>query len=431
MKTFPEVKAIPVTGAFAFCLLISSALPFAAGPPVFEAREIRRDFGVGYAVTTGDVNGDKKVDVIAISGTQLVWFENPSWTQHVALDGQTPKDNVALAAQDIDGDGRLDVALGAAWNPRDTNGGGTLHWVRQPGTTATTAPTAPSGTGTPSSMPASSSWALIDIASEPTLHRIRWANVDGRGLPELIVAPLHGRGTSPPEWNGPGARLLAFSIPSKVSSDSKWPMEVVDDTLHIFHNFAVVRWDEDDRDDLITSSREGVYLLRRGAGADGKWTRTKLAEGAPGEIKLGRVGGRRVIATIEPWHGNSVVLYLEPERGAAPQAAAPATAAAGDVLWTRRVIEEQLAGGHALGWADFDGDGDDELAVGWRDKEGGLAIYDLGRDGNVHTKYMIDAGGMATEDLTIADLDGDGRPDIAASGRRTSNVKIYFNRTPR
>ena len=58
-------------------------------------------------------------------------------------------------------------------------------------------------------------------------------------------------------------------------------------------------------------------------------------------------------------------------------------------------------------------------------------IYDLGRDGSVIAKHMIDAGGMATEDLTIADLDGDGRPDIAASGRRTSNVKIYFNRTAR
>ena len=85
-------------------------------------------------------------------------------------------------------------------------------------------------------------------------------------------------------------------------------MEVADDTLHILHNFAVVRWEDDDdvRDDLITSSREGVHLLRRGAGADGKWTRTKLGEGAPGEIKLGRIAGRRVIATIEPWHGNSV-----------------------------------------------------------------------------------------------------------------------------
>jgi hypothetical protein len=38
---------------------------------------------------------------------------------------------------------------------------------------------------------------------------------------------------------------------------------------------------------------------------------------------------------------------------------------------------------------------------------------------------MIDAGGMAAEDLTVADLDADGRPDIVASGRRTANVRIY------
>lgn len=403
---------------FAFCLVTTTPLtlvvaghagqtPGALNPggkaPVFEAREIRRDFGVGYAVTTADMNGDKKPDVVAISGTQLVWFENPSWTQHIVLDGQTPKDNVALAPQDIDGDGRMDVAIAATWKPSDTNGGGTLHWARQPGAGA----------------PAASPWALIDITSEPTLHRIRWANVDGRGLPELIVAPLHGRGTSPPEWNGPGARLLVLSIPANVSSTSKWDVEVADDTLHILHNFAVVRWEDDDdkRDDLITSSREGVHLLRRGEGANGKWTKTKLGEGSPGEIKLGRVGGRRIIATIEPWHGNSVVLYVEPARNA------PA-----GTLWTRTVIEEQLTGGHALGWGDFDKDGDDELAVGWRDKEAGLALYEIDRDGKMTAKHMIDAGGMATEDLTVADLDGDGRPDIAASGRRTSNVKIYFNR---
>jgi len=72
------------------------------------------------------------------------------------------------------------VALGATWKPSDTNGGGTLHWA------------SPSAPGT-----AGASWALRDITAEPTLHRIRWANVDGTGDPELIVAPLHGRGTSP------------------------------------------------------------------------------------------------------------------------------------------------------------------------------------------------------------------------------------------
>jgi hypothetical protein len=34
---------------------------------------------------------------------------------------------------------------------------------------------------------------------------------------------------------------------------------------------------------------------------------------------------------------------------------------------------------------------------------------------------------MAAEDLTVADLNGDKRPDIIASGRATRNVTIYWN----
>ena len=42
---------------------------------------------------------------------------------------------------------------------------------------------------------------------------------------------------------------------------------------------------------------------------------------------------------------------------------------------------------------------------------------------------VIDDGGMACEDLALADLDSDGRLDIIASGRATKNVKIYWNET--
>ncbi|MFM7833434.1 MAG: hypothetical protein ACKPJD_16705 [Planctomycetaceae bacterium] len=34
---------------------------------------------------------------------------------------------------------------------------------------------------------------------------------------------------------------------------------------------------------------------------------------------------------------------------------------------------------------------------------------------------------MATEDLAVADLTGDGRPDIVAGGRATHNVRLYVN----
>ena len=369
--------------------------PASPGAFRFEPQEIRDTFGVGYAVTVADVNRDKKPDILAISGTQLVWFENPSWVAHVVLDGQTPKDNVTLAPHDIDRDGRLDVALGATWKPSDTNGGGTLHWA---------SPGAPDA-----------SWTLRDITAEPTLHRIRWANIDGTGDPELIVAPLHGRGTSPPEWAGVGPRLLVLRVPKDPARDP-WPSEVIDDSLHIVHNFAVLDFDGDGDDELIAASREGLHLLERGAG--GRWTKTRLGDVNAGEVKVGRLGGVRALAVIEPWHGTTLAIYREP----AKLTRGP---------WTRQVIDETLTGGHAIGWADVDGDGSDELVAGWREKDVGVALYRITSATERPARVMIDAGGMAAEDLTVADLDGDRRPDIIASGRRTANVRIYWNRTPR
>ena len=51
-------------------------------------------------------------------------------------------------------------------------------------------------------------------------------------------------------------------------------------------------------------------------------------------------------------------------------------------------------------------------------------------DGDAWTTYLLDDGGMATEDLRAADLDADGRLDLIAAGRATNNLKIYWNRTP-
>ena len=401
--------AVCALGAASIAVVASVAgqqQPAKAGSAIqFRAEQIASDFGIGYAVTTGDVNGDGRTDVVAINATDLVWFEAPSWQKRVILTGVTPRDNVCLALHDIDRDGRLDVALGASWQPTNTSSGGTLHWVKQ---------------GAPGA-----EWTLHSIAEEPTLHRIRWADVDGDGTRELVVGPLHGRGTKGPDWQGQGARILIFTPPANPARDP-WPVEVVDDTLHIVHNFLPVNMDGTKAEEILTASREGVTLLHRATKttikADSRiktdstvsWVRTLIGEGAPGEIKLGRVAGRRMIATVEPWHGKSVVIYAE-QPG----------------VWARTVIESEITGGHALGWADFDGDGSDEVAVGWRDQKPGVAIYVVDREGALKSKVMVDDGGMATEDLVVADLNGDKQPDIIASGRATRNVKIYWNETRR
>ena len=345
----------------------------------------------GYAVVPGDVNGDGRTDILAINGTDLVWFKAPAWERTVILGaGATTADNVTLAPHDIDGDGRLDIALGAGWTRQNT---GTLQWVRQ---------------NAPGATPA---WEVFPISAEPTLHRIRWADVDGDGRQELIVAPLHGKGAKGPDWDGPGARLLVFRPPQNPRTDP-WPMEVAAEANHIQHNFLPVNVDTDKQDELVTASKEGLNVLKRSTNG---WTRTLIGEGAPGEVKLGRVGGRRMLATVEPWHGAGIAIYAEKSG-----------------TWAKTTIETALTEGHALGWADFDGDGNDELAVGWRGApKTGLAIYAVDRDGALKSKTMVDDGGMATEDLIVGDFNGDKSPDIVASGRSTHNVKIYWNETKR
>jgi hypothetical protein len=128
-----------------------------------------------------------------------------------------------------------------------------------------------------------------------------------------------------------------------------------------------------------------------------------------------------LIATIEPWHGHQVVVYTPPAK-------------AGE-LWTRQVLDEELKWGHAVWFADLDGDGDEELVIGVRDdlanepgKRCGVRIFKAtDGTGTKWRRQLLDEGGVAVEDAAAADLDGDGRPEIIAVGRKTGNARIYWN----
>lgn len=394
--------------ALPFLLLLAAT---AFGAVTFRTQQLGAGLGVVYAVTVADMNGDGRLDIVAVLPKSVVWYENPgsntaAWPAHKVQERPaTDKDNVCLAVHDIDGDGRPDIALGASWQPTNTSSGGTLQWLRNTGKDEI--------------------WPLHPISEEPTLHRMRWGDIDGDGKKELIVAPLHGRGTKGPDWEGNGLRLLVFRVPANPSRDA-WPVEVADESLHIGHNLIVEDYDGEKGDEIWIASKEGVHVVKK---TDGAWRKFKLGEGAPGEIKLGRVNRQRVVATVEPWHGNGAVIYEEPPAKKDPQGAPPDPKHRTPLgtLWPNQMIEERLASGHALAWADFDGDGSDELAVGWREKNFGVALYKRGPDAKWSRAQTIDDGGMATEDLATADLDGDGRPEVIAGGRATGNVRIYWN----
>ncbi|CAN5694364.1 VCBS repeat-containing protein [soil metagenome] len=379
--------------------------------PAFDRQEIDPHAGnVVYALTVADVNGDGKPDVCALTEDAIVWYANPTWEKHVILKGATERDNVTFQAFDLTRNGRIDFALGAGWNPRDTNTDAPIEWAEQA---------------------AEGAWKLHPIGGEPTVHRLRFGHVKGEIRPNLVVVPLQGRSTGGPNWGqGQGVRILVYSIPDDPTKDP-WPLEVADDSLHTVHNFQLYDWDGDGREEILAAAWEGVFLLQRDD--QGKWSRTQIGTGnqetepfkGASEIKVGHLrDGRKYIATIEPWHGHQVVVYTAPDSG--------------EGLWTRRVIDEPISWGHAIWVADLDGDGDEELIIGQRDpnKEPsdnpvgpGVWVYDpiAGTWPVEFQRHNIDDGGVAVEDALAADLNGNGRPEIIAGGRASHNVVIYWN----
>jgi hypothetical protein len=270
---------------------------------------------------------------------------------------------------------------------------------------------------------------------EPTVHRIRFADIDGDGRPELLVGPLMGKNsTAAGNWmDGAPVRILAYHIPKDPTRD-RWVPEVLSESLHVVHNFWPIPTASGKGKDILTASYEGVSLLTRDGGD--RWATRRIGGGnqdnpkgkrGASEVKEGTLkNGRKVIATIEPWHGDQVVVYTQPE-------------AAGQ-LWQRHVVDEHLRWGHAVWFADLDGDGGDELVIGVRDdpeaKAGfrerrGVRIYKALDDrGTRWARHIVEDGGVAVEDMAVADLNGDGRIDLIAVGRQTHNVRIYWNQGP-
>jgi hypothetical protein len=374
----------------------------------FEPQQLGTQLQVGYAVRVLDVNQDGRLDIAIVDSKRVLWLEAPTWTEHVIYETPEAKfDNVCFAPHDIDGDGRIDFALGADWQFGNSDSGGTIGWLQQ----TTSGP-----------------WKYHSIAGEPTTHRMNWVDLNHSGRPSLIVAPLKGRGSRPPGFDQVGIRLLAFDPPTDPLEET-WNQRVLTDALHVMHNFEATDLDADGRAELITASYEGVTWLRTNAQHQVELTRlgTGQEQAAPkrgaSEIRAGKLAsGGNYIATIEPWHGDKVVVYVAPDNWQQS-----------NQLWTRFVLDDQLAWGHAVACANLDEDADQELIIGVRDDRNdqfrsGVRIYDpVEANSGKWQRTLLDPGGVAIEDLVVADLDQDGDNDIVAVGRATHNVKIYWN----
>ena len=392
-------------------LLILTSTLFAAPPePKFKALTIDDKIQIGYGVAVADVDGDGQPDILLADKKQYVWYRNPgvgkaadpsAWSKFIIAENLTEKDNVCLAAQDLDGDGKCELAVGAEWNPSDTEKSGAVFYLIPPADRT-------------------QRWEPVKFPSvEPTTHRMKWVNDGTWGL---IVCPLHGRGNK----NGEGApvKVLCYRKPADVRTE--WKAEVVDESMHMTHNFTMARSRfHESNIVLLLAGKEGIKSVTT---TPQGWVRTSnpsFQSAGAGEVSIGK-SSRYLVATIEPMHGNSVVAYFNAFFGVSQLSQGAAT---------RHVLTDQLADGHALACGNVLRAGSDQIVVGWRGnakqpKPVGIKLFTMMDDkGEQWRESLIDDNEMACEDLVLADLNGDGKLDIVASGRATKNVKIYLNET--
>lgn len=365
----------------------------AAGPVRFAPHDIDANFRGGYAVDVADFNQDGKPDVIAnsLSVNDVAWYENPTWARHVVV--ADARQVVNQAMYDVDGDGVPEIAFqsGFAMVPGKSEG---LNWLarhqgdpRQP-------------------------WKVDRVDAFPTSHHVAWADFDGDGRRELVNAPLLGPKGLAPTYDQDKASIFWYR-------PVDWTRHVItEDIPGIIHRVRVAKWDGNNRDQILVASFEGIAVYRAtGTGAGLTFEKQLLsaghAEKAPrlgaSDVGVGRQDGQKFFASVEPWHGNEVVVYTE--KGG---------------QWQRRVIFDKVASGHEIAVLDLNGDGRDDVIANDNSRPsqnnpnaptGGVHVFYAPDDAAAGTwQYQRLEDGTAMNGCVGADLNGDRRPDLVCTG---------------
>ena len=382
---------LAIFAAFAFLsLTLRGAGP--AGPVEFAAHDIDGNFRGGYSVSVADFNKDGKIDVISnsLQATELAWYENPSWARHVIV--AETQQIVNQAMTDLDGDGIPEIAFQSAFAMQPANSAG-LNWIARHNADVT------------------QPWKVEKIDAFPTSHHIAWADLDGDGKKELLNAPLIGPTGAAPTYDQDKASVFWYS-------PSDWKRHLVaNDIPGIIHRVRPVVWDAGRREQFLVASFEGIALYRaRGTGNGMTFEKQLLSRGheekAPrlgsSDVGVGTQDGKRFLASVEPWHGNEVVIYTE----------------SGGV-WKRRVLYDKVTGGHEVAVVDLNGDGRDDVVANANNRvteqnpnaAPGVHVFFAPADAaSGEWTYRRIEDKAAMNSCVAADVNGDKKMDLVCTG---------------
>ncbi len=372
-------------------IIALAASSCALAAPQFEKRLLAVD--PNEACEIADFNRDGHLDVSAGRN----WYAGPDFVarplREIAEFGKDYIENNGEHAHDVNGDGWPDLISGSFF-PAD------VHWYENPGKEG---------------LELGKLWkphllATTAEANEITVMR----DLDGDGTPEYIAN----------SWKPKNPQLIWKLI----KKDKQATMEKCTVGGCNGHGIGFGDVNGDGREDLLFGN--GWYERPEGDLFAAEW---KLHEdwqwphaSCPMIVTdLNRDGRNDIIYGNGHNYGVYWMEQLEPKDG--------------KTQWQRHEIDKSWSQAHALAWVDLDGDGNQELITGKRvrghsgrdpgaNETPSMYYYTWDAKSLQFTRHLI-AGGVGTG-LIIrhADLNGDGKVDLAVSGK--SGTWLLFNMNP-
>jgi hypothetical protein len=340
-----------------------------------------------------DANRDGKPDIIAGTG----WYAAPDFIPRPVRDiaqvslGFGAADffaNNGDHVYDVDGDGWVDVISGG-WTESE------LYWYKNPGKDG---------------LEKGWKWEphlLVNARAQNEAFHLR--DLDGDGVPEIVV---HCWVTKEP--------LVAWKL-AKAADGQPTASRIVLGKDGSGHGYAFGDVNGDGRDDVLCAV--GWYEHPEGDPFARPW---KLHP----ETALRTASSPFVVADVNGDGRNDLVwgrghdygVYWWEQGEPKPD---------GTTTWKEHLIDDSWSQAHSMTWADLDGDGRGELITGKRVRGHGgrdpgadepACLYYYTWDGTAgkfvrHTISPPGAGVGTGMQICVADLTGDGRPDIAVSGK--------------